>query len=134
MNRQLHMTLQRKSVYEVVREATDHPTAADVMERLRQGGHKVAHATVYNSLRYLTEVGVIQELQIGSGPARYDARLEAHQHVFCVRCGRVDEVLALQPSEYLGIIQQETGYRVEHLDVIAKGICPECAAKNVPLS
>lgn len=131
MNRELRMTPQRKTVYEVVREATDHPTAADVMDRLRKDGYKVAHATVYNSLRYLTDVGVIQELQIGSGAARYDARLDAHQHVFCARCGRVDEVFELEQSDYLHAIERETGYRVEQLDVLAKGICPDCASKNL---
>lgn len=130
MNRELHMTPQRKSVYEVVRQATDHPTAADVMERLREEGQKLAYATVYNSLRYLTDTGAIQELKIGSGAARYDARLEAHQHVVCMRCGRVDEVFELEPSDYLHAIEQETGYRVENLEVVAKGICPDCAAKT----
>lgn len=124
------MTRQRKSVYEVVRNATDHPTAADVMERLREDGHRLAYATVYNSLRYLTETGVIQELKIGHGAARYDARLEAHQHVVCVRCGRIDEVFEIQPSDYLSAIEQETGYRVESLDVLAKGICPDCFASE----
>jgi len=127
----IHMTPQRKSVYEVVCQATDHPTAADVIERLREVGHKLAYATVYNSLRYLTGAGVIQEVKIGPGAARYDARLEAHQHVVCIRCGRVDEVFQLEPSDYLGAIERETGYRIENLDVIAKGICPECAAKDL---
>lgn len=128
MSRASHMTPQRKLVYDVVRESSDHPTPADVIERLRENGHKLAYATVYNSLRYLTDVGAIQELKIGAGASRYDARLDAHQHVMCVACGRVDEVFQLEASALKGLIEQETGYQVESLDVIAKGICPTCAS------
>lgn len=134
MSKELHMTSQRKAVYDVVRQSTDHPTATDVIERLRESGHKLAYATVYNSLRHLTDAGVIQELKIGSNSARYDARLETHQHIVCTVCGRVDEVFALEPSEYRLAIEQETGYRVGNLDVIAKGICPQCASKDLPQS
>lgn len=127
MNRSMHFTPQRKSVYDTVRASADHPTAGEVMERLRQSGHKLAYATVYNSLRYLTDAGVIQELKMGSGAVRYDARLEAHQHIVCTACGRVDEVFAPVPTDYLGAIAKETGYRVHHVDAVAKGLCPECA-------
>lgn len=130
MSKRLHMTPQRKFVYEVVRQATDHPTAADVIERLHEGGHKLAYATVYNSLRYLTDAGVIQELKIGAGATRYDARLEAHQHVVCTNCGRVAEVFEPVPSDYLKAIERETGYRMGNLDVLATGICPDCASKT----
>lgn len=130
MSKELHLTPQRKSVFEVLSEANDHPTAADVMERLRQRGQKLAYATVYNSLRYLTDAGAILELKIGDGAARYDARTEAHQHMVCIRCGRVDEVFQPVPIEYTHSIAQETGYEVHHLDVLAKGICPACAKRE----
>ncbi|WDL97151.1 Fur family transcriptional regulator [Alicyclobacillus sp. ALC3] len=130
MYRNLHLTPQRKSVYDIVSQSADHPTAADVMERLRQAGHKLAYATVYNSLRYLTDAGVIQELRMGSGAARYDARLEAHQHVVCTQCGRVDEIFEVMPAGYAEAITNETGYRVDHVDVVAKGVCPDCAKSS----
>ncbi|EFU43595.1 ferric uptake regulator, Fur family protein [Paenibacillus vortex V453] len=33
----------------------DHPTAADIMNRLVEKGYNLAYGTVYNSLRYLTD-------------------------------------------------------------------------------
>lgn len=123
----LNWTPQRKSVFEVVHDATDHPTAADVMERLRERGTKLAYATVYNSLRYLTDAGAIQELYIGDGAARYDGRTDAHQHVLCIQCGRVDEVYGLAAGEFKRLIEEETGYRVAEVELVARGICPMCA-------
>jgi Fur family peroxide stress response transcriptional regulator len=125
----LHMTHRRKLVYEALRAADDHPTAADIMERLREGGQRLAYATVYNALRYLTDAGVIQELQVGQGAARYDARMEEHQHVVCTQCGRIEEVLGLGNSAYMEAVRQQTGYQVSRLRLIAEGLCPECASK-----
>jgi Fur family peroxide stress response transcriptional regulator len=127
--KKLHMTPRRNLVYQAVRNASGHPTAADVMQRLQEDGHRLAYATVYNALRHLTETGMIRELQVGFGPARYDGRLDSHQHVVCAECGRVDEVFGLQTADYRDIIVQETGYRVEGVNVIAQGLCPDCASK-----
>lgn len=127
MNPKLHLTARRQLVYDALSGTTDHPTAADLMERLRADGHKLAYATVYNALRYLTEAGAIRELQLGPGAIRYDARLDQHQHVVCERCGRVDEVLDLETTSYLASVKRVTGYRVSHLDMIARGLCPACA-------
>lgn len=130
MNQTLNMTRQRKMVYDALKSATDHPTAADIMERLRQDGHKVAYATVYNALRYLTDAHVIREVPVGFGPVRYDARIEEHQHAVCQRCGRVAEVSGLDFSTYRKAVQEATGYEIIHFDVIAKGVCPECASRD----
>lgn len=130
MNRERPMTSQRKLVYEVLLAAADHPTATDIMQRLRENGHKLAYATVYNSLRYLLEGGLIRELNIVSGASRYDARLEPHHHVVCQRCGRVDELLGIETMDYLQVVQRETGYQVGQVDVLAQGVCPDCAAKS----
>lgn len=63
--RTLNLTSQRQAVYDVVREAHDHPTAADVMNRLMERGYNLAYGTVYNSLRYLTDKELIRELKLG---------------------------------------------------------------------
>jgi len=126
----INLTIQRKAVYEIVQQAFDHPTAADVIERLRSNGHNFAYGTVYNSLRYLTDVGLIRELKLGEAVSRYDARMEDHQHIMCVKCGRVDEVLADVPAEWMATVAKETGYRVEHAHVVLEGVCETCASKT----
>lgn len=128
------MTPQRQLVYDLLCQATDHPTAADILEQLRLKGEQLAYATVYNSLRYLTEAGVIQELTIGTGAVRYDAQLEPHQHIVCEGCGRVDEVFGIDTSTYASTVKQKTGYLVEAVNIVTKGLCPDCVAKasNTP--
>lgn len=125
----INLTIQRKAIFEVVQHAEDHPTAADVIERLRGKGFNFAYGTVYNSLRYLTDVGLIRELKLGEAVSRYDARTEEHQHIVCTKCGRVDEVLTELPNEWLQKVAHETKYTIEHAQVILEGVCEQCATK-----
>lgn len=126
----INLTIQRKEILEVVQHAPDHPTAADVIERLRGKGFNFAYGTVYNSLRYLTDAGLIRELKLGEAVSRYDARTDEHQHIVCTVCGRVDEVLTELPNEWLQKVAAETKYRIEHAQVVIEGVCKECATKQ----
>ncbi|THF79561.1 Fur family transcriptional regulator [Cohnella fermenti] len=124
------LTTPRKIVLDIVSEAHDHPTAADVIDRLKAQGHSVAYATVYNSLRYLTEKGMIRELKLEGDASRYDARTEDHQHIVCTECGRVDEVMTKTPQDWLDLIAEETGYLIVEEQLLFKGVCPSCRASG----
>ncbi|PZE22116.1 Fur family transcriptional regulator [Paenibacillus xerothermodurans] len=130
MSRKGQLTIQRKAIYDILQESEDHPTAADIMERLRQRDYSFAYATVYNSLRYLTEEGLITELKLDGDASRYDACTEEHQHIVCRRCGRVDEVFTKIPEDWLEAVAKEVGYDVEHERVLLKGVCPTCKGKT----
>ncbi|MCL6593436.1 MAG: transcriptional repressor [Alicyclobacillus sp.] len=128
--RTLNLTEPRRAVLEVVRQANDHPTAAEIMERLAARGQRYAYATIYNSLRYLTEHGLLRELNLGNGISRYDGRLENHQHIVCVRCGAIAETLVDVPPELARRMEGETGYRVDQVSLHVTGLCPACQAKE----
>jgi len=127
MTAKAHLTPQRRLVQDFVIQATNHPTATEVIEGLREQGHKVAYATVYNSLRYLTSVGLLNELNFGNAVTRYDARTDMHYHSVCRACGRIDDWTLPLPQEYLKYVEEETRYKVEDVDLVVKGVCPACA-------
>lgn len=126
------MTVQRKTIYELLTATHDHPTASDIIERLKADGHHFAYATVYNTLKYLTEEGLIHELKLEGDACRYDARTEDHQHIVCTSCGKVDEVFAEAPSEWLRSIASQTGYDITDEQILFKGVCEGC--KNAKIS
>lgn len=126
----INLTTQRQAVYDVVREAEDHPTAADVMNRLVERGHSFAYGTVYNSLRYLTDKEMIRELKLGETASRYDARTDDHQHIVCEICGKVGEVMTPMPEEWFAKIAEETGYEVHEAHIVVEGVCAECKSKR----
>ncbi|PWW37176.1 MULTISPECIES: Fur family transcriptional regulator [Paenibacillus] len=129
--RTLNLTIQRQAVYDVVRHSEDHPTAAEVMNRLVEQGYNLAYGTVYNSLRYLTDKELIRELKLGETASRYDARMDEHQHIMCEVCGKVDEVMTEVPPQWMKQVAEETGYAIDHAHVVFGGVCAECRSKRV---
>ncbi|WP_041614788.1 Fur family transcriptional regulator [Paenibacillus sp. JDR-2] len=125
----INLTVQRKTILEAIQESNDHPTAADIIERLRDKGVSFAYGTVYNSLRYLTDAGLIRELKLGEAVSRYDARMDDHHHIMCKQCGRVEEVLTELPEEWLKKIAAETKFKVQDAHVVLEGVCELCASK-----
>ncbi len=126
----INLTTQRKAVFEIIQYSNDHPTAAEIIERLRARGYNFAYGTVYNSLRYLTEVELIRELKLGEASSRYDARMDDHHHIICRKCGRVDEVMTETPAEWMQSVATETQYDVHFSNVIFEGVCSECASSS----
>lgn len=120
------LTAPRKLILDIVSDSHDHPTASDIIDRLKHQGQTVAYATVYNSLRYLTDNGMIRELKLEGDASRYDARTEDHHHIVCTSCGRVDEIMTVSPKDWLERIEAETGYAITEEQLLFKGVCAEC--------
>ena len=60
------LTPQREAVFQVILEREDHPTASDIFEAAKRRLPGISYATVYNSLRYLKEAGLVLEINFGS--------------------------------------------------------------------
>jgi Fe2+ or Zn2+ uptake regulation protein len=87
-------TRQRQAVYEfLVRSNPHHPTAEEVFHAVQAELPRISLATVYKALETLEAAGLVTRLAaVGDGPARFDARLEPHYHLRCLKSGRVDDL------------------------------------------
>ena len=68
------LTPHREAVFQVIQERDDHPTASDIFEAARLRLPSISYATVYNSLRYLKEAGLVLEINLGDSASRTIAR------------------------------------------------------------
>ena len=119
-------TRQRRAVHEAV-AAADHPTAEQVYESVRVALPNISLATVYKALEALVRSGLAAKLSAEGGPARYDARPDAHYHLRCTRSGRVEDVAspfdpelpAKLDANLVRLLRERgfrlTGYRLELL-------------------
>ncbi len=119
-------TRQRQVILEELQKLTSHPTAATLYEIVRRRLPKVSLGTVYRNLDLLTQMGMVGKLEFSGGEARFDGDLACHDHVRCVRCGRLDDVqgepLDLPEKQYQNCDGYEiVGHRLELL-----GICAAC--------
>jgi Fe2+ or Zn2+ uptake regulation protein len=117
-------TRQLEATYQVLRLATDHPTADQVLARVRGTLPAVSRGTVYRNLAKLVGEGLVRLVPV-SRVARYDARIDVHDHFVCCDCGTVLDVPARAAAETLpGSIE---GHAVHAVTRTYHGRCGECA-------
>jgi Fur family peroxide stress response transcriptional regulator len=120
----------------IVREvfSRKHPTVAEVYDAVRSQFPTIGLATVYNTLRSLTERGYVRELPFGDA-TRFDVNVDPHTNLVCTRCGRIEDSSACDDliSEIRRRVQQGTGFRPESQRVDVYGLCSACAAEQAAI-
>lgn len=119
-------TPQRRVILEELQKTSAHPTAAELYAKVRRRLPKISLGTVYRNLDLLAEMGKIQKLDLGGGEARFDGNPDAHYHVRCVRCGRVDDVHGLPAGTRLDAPREAAGYEILGHRLEFVGVCPRC--------
>lgn len=121
------LTPQRRAVLEALRASSDHPTAAELLSRVQRRSPGTGPATVYRALGVLVRSGLALELNLGDGgAARYDGNTGRHDHLVCIRCRRVVDII--QPEPDLSDVAR-TGFTVTGYDLQVHGVCPDCQNK-----
>ena len=121
-------TTQRAEVLDEVRQSQGHLTAGEIFERVRRRDPRIGYGTVYRTLHLLAEHGLIQELTFADQASRYDARVERHDHVHCLRCGVLDDVdvpVALMAHH---VAAEQSGFEITSHHTVFAGLCPSCKA------
>ncbi len=83
---------QRVEIARVVLAACDHPSADDVLERVRARLPVVSRAPVYNTLNLFVEKGLLRALHLAAGRVVFDPKTAAHHHFVDEATGRIDDV------------------------------------------
>lgn len=119
-------TPQRQAVLEVLTGSADHPTAADILDRVRRRLPGIGAATVYRALALLVDTGAATELRLGEHTSRYDANTGRHDHLVCDRCGQTRDVDAAVPATVSETLADRSGYLITRYDLQFRGLCPDC--------
>jgi Fur family peroxide stress response transcriptional regulator len=128
------MTGKRKSVQKrVIVEALggmDHPTAAEVYERVRLDCPQISLGTVYRNLGSMADEGEVLRLSFAGEPDRFDPNIHEHFHVVCGECGRIfdtDHSIASHLIQKLDhAVEECTGVRVDGRSLFFSGVCAAC--------
>ncbi|MHC4247768.1 MAG: Fur family transcriptional regulator [Planctomycetota bacterium] len=126
----MRMTNQRRVILEELRKVDTHPTADGVYALVRRRLPRVSLATVYRNLELLSEEDLIQRIETGSGPRRYDGDASHHHHVRCEGCGCVADVPAKSVKASVRIddkrVCRECGFVVNGHRIDLVGLCARC--------
>jgi Fur family peroxide stress response transcriptional regulator len=124
-NRGFRFTAQRQQVYDVLLRERDHPTAEEVFIRSKKAMPDISMATVYNCLTALVKCGLVRQVMLERGAARFCPNMREHFHFYCDAC---DEVFDIDLPERSSI-ELPKGFKAERLDIAIHGRCPNCSSK-----
>jgi Fur family ferric uptake transcriptional regulator/Fur family peroxide stress response transcriptional regulator len=125
------LTRQREAVLQVIRESENHLTASEIYEAARVRLPSISYATVYNSLKYLKDAGLVHEISFGvAGANRYDRETERHDHALCTSCGKLVDFDATVSSEVVRAAARRTRFKPESIHLTLRGLCPDCQSEE----
>jgi Fur family peroxide stress response transcriptional regulator len=120
------LTPQREAVFQVILAREDHPTANEIFEAARQRLPTISYATVYNSLRYLKEAGLVHEIKFGDSASRYDRETDRHDHAICNSCGKLVDFDLPQTAELMQAAARKSRFKPESVHLTLRGLCADC--------
>ncbi|MBP52619.1 MAG: transcriptional repressor [Opitutae bacterium] len=94
----LRTTKQRSFVYSVILGKRDHPTADEILLRVRNSLPSISLATVYNCLESLVECALVRQVNMDRSPSRFCPNLSPHAHFKCTKSGKIVD-LSLKESQ-----------------------------------
>ena len=127
----LRSTDQRRVIVDIFLASGDHVSIEELLSRVRAQDPRVGYATVYRTLKLLTECGVAFERKFGDGLTRYELADESshHDHLICVDCGKIVEFEEPKIEELQESIAARHGFILKTHKHEMYGSCADCQAK-----
>jgi Fur family ferric uptake transcriptional regulator len=125
----LKTTQQRELIVDLFLRTRGHVSIDDLLARVREQSSHIGYATVYRTLKLLTDCGLAAPRQFGDGQTRYevaDENAHHHDHLICVQCGLILEF----ENEEIEKLQDEMAARLGGFKVVRHklelyGLCPK---------
>lgn len=128
-NAGLKVTLPRVKILQILEnQATDrHLTAEQVYKILLSEDEEIGLATVYRVLTQFEAAGLVTRHHFEGGNSVFElSDGDHHDHILCMKCGKVDEfsdeVIEARQKE----IAQRLGYELTAHGLYLYGFCPKC--------
>ncbi len=124
----LKVTLPRLKILEILDKSPQrHMSAEDVYKALLDAGEDIGLATVYRVLTQFEAAGLVDRHKFEGGQAVFElSEGEHHDHLLCVKCGRVDEFVDEMIEERQHSIADRFGYKITDHCLYIYGVCPDC--------
>ena len=134
----LKVTSQRLMILEALIKRPDkHLTAEEIYELVKAENPDIGLATIYRTIQLLSELNLIDKLNLGDGQVRYeigqldkDHNIHHHHHLICLNC---DKILTFEDDlldQLEDTIEETMGFRVVDHEVKLFGYCSECAEEE----
>lgn len=124
--RGLKSTRQRSLVLSTFFHAGGHLNVEELLARIREVDPKVSAATVYRTMKLLTESGIAHARHFGDGQTRFEIATEHHDHLICTGCGTIVEFEDERIEELQLAVARRHGFTVTDHKMELYGRCAAC--------
>jgi Fur family ferric uptake transcriptional regulator len=124
----LKVTLPRVKILNALESSDErHLSAEDVYKILLQRGEEIGLATVYRVLTQFETAGLVCRHHFEGGQSVFELnRGGHHDHLVCVKCGKVVEFVEETIEERQRDIAREHGFALEDHSLVIYGLCSGC--------
>ncbi len=127
-NAGLKVTLPRVKILQMLEESEQrHLSAEDVYKALLATGDEVGLATIYRVLTQFESAGLVIRHHFEGGQSVFElAEGDHHDHLVCLRCGRIEEFSDEVIETRQEAVAKRLGYELTDHSLYLYGICPDC--------
>lgn len=124
----LKVTSPRRKILEILEKSEPHHVSAeDVYRLLQQAGEDVGLATVYRVLTQFEAAGLVVRHNFEGGYSVFEAaQNEHHDHIVCIKCGKVEEFFDNVIEKHQEDIAKKAGFTMTDHSLTIYGICRNC--------
>ncbi len=127
--RGFRVTSQRMAILHVLHHAGKHLSPRQVFHLASAELPGLTEPTVYRTLEFLTENGIVHSAYGPGGHSTYQIAGQQHHHLVCRVCGREMELDHRMLERLYRSLESSSGYRRINSHLTFVGVCPKCQKK-----
>src|SRR6059058_3715401 len=131
-SRGLKATRQREVIVDAFFAQAGHLSVDELLHKAKERDPTIGAATVYRTMKILTDAGLASARHFEGGQTRYEAALDRHHHdhLICTSCGNIIEFENERIEELQDRVAGEHGFTVTHHKLELYGLCRNCKERQ----
>ncbi len=121
------LTVQRQLILDAICGLGGHVTPEMVYTAVSATTPTINQATIYRTLQFLAQVGVLTVTQLRNGRSGYEiATDDAHHHLVCRNCQTSIELSQTAVSDLYAQVLKEHEFTIDMNHISFFGLCKQC--------
>jgi len=128
----LRTTIQRWLILDVFLKSRMHLSPEELYSMVKKQNKNIGQATVYRTLKLLSDCGLAEEVDLGDGVVRYEhSHADAHHdHLICQVCKKHIEFFDRKLEKQQELLARRHGFTLTGHRMYLYGICSDCKKKH----
>ena len=131
------LTPQREKILVIFQELPkgNHLSAEELHNLLEKGGEVISLSTIYRSVKLMTRMGILRELELAEGHKHYELNQphpHHHHHIVCIQCNSTIEFKNDSILKHSLKQCEKEGFQLIDCQLTVMTVCPEALRMGWP--